>query len=460
MVGFSSHVMERFPDPMGLSCAYPRCGGTLAVQAGTGYCLQCKQPSRLCTACQTWNRSLAAWCRHCAADLKPDPSESAGPSLSPEAFAGPATRIQIPEACWSAPQAAAGYLWTVTESGQLYQINPHSDQPSLQHAFGEGAGYSSFIVREMARAEDPSLTELCALAAVRGGIKVFGLVSKAERMFSTLEPGEEILAECLDRYHLLNAWPGTVWCLTNREGSTRLLGLDVSSGNAVRHELEAGIAAGPVLFQDYLMVWSEQSVLIRSTAGWERLPFQGGFEAWTVPQPAAPLRFPLGSAPAMSASGTLYLPGNQNGQPALLMLRRENGAWAQAVIQIPSPAACGRDASGQPLLSQAGSLSVCTESGLRQIHADKDILATRVAYSAGNFRAYFCEGGPPEVLRFHRGYEDRAIHLEFPDGLVECSGFWDVGTAFVIRVLTGKQGQRMTEFLALDSIGQEGMAPV
>jgi hypothetical protein len=142
------------------------------------------------------------------------------------------------------------------------------------------------------------------------------------------------------------------------------------------------------------------------------------------------------------------------------MLRRESGAWAQAAIQIPSPSACGRDASLQPLLSQEGCLSVCTERSLRQIHADRDILATRVAYSAGNFRAYFCAGGPPEVLRFHRGYEDRDVRLDFPDGLVECSGFWEVGTAFATRVLTGKLGQRRTEFLAWDSIGQEGSARV
>lgn len=384
---------------------------------------------------------MATWCRNCGAALKPGRDQDA---RQEEVLRRRSDRVRLDEACWSPTQSAGGYLWTVTEGGDLYRISPYGGSPCKEHSFGDGAGFGSLVIRD--RTGAGPTTEPLALAAAPDRVMAFGLMSKRERTFCKLDPGETILADCVDRYNFLAAAQNTSWSLASRDGEVHVLAIDLEGGDTTRHPLESGVEAGPVLFQDRLITWSNRSVSILSNDGRETVPMAEGFEAWTQPQLGASLLMSIGQAPAMVTGRSLYLPGSQDGNPAILMLQPMGNTWKQVSTPILKPATCSPDASGQPLLSQDGLLATCADGMVQNIHSDPQLVANRAAFASGGFRAFFCESGGQTRLRFHSGSQESDEDLGYPDGF-ECSGFWEIEGAFVTRLLTGQVGSRRTEFL-------------
>ena len=80
---------------------------------------------------------MATWCRNCGAALRLVRDQDA---RQEEVLRRRSDRVRLEEACWSPTQSAGGYLWTVTEGGDLYRISPYGGLPSKEHSFGDGAG--------------------------------------------------------------------------------------------------------------------------------------------------------------------------------------------------------------------------------------------------------------------------------------------------------------------------------
>lgn len=115
-----------------MSCPYPNCAGESVVALPS--CQSCTRPLLICSNCGAENRSLARSCRKCGKRISarnPDISKSLKDNISPRRLGE--VRGRNPSAL-----SYGGYLWLISDHGELYQTS--SGAKALFHCatFPEG----------------------------------------------------------------------------------------------------------------------------------------------------------------------------------------------------------------------------------------------------------------------------------------------------------------------------------
>jgi hypothetical protein len=197
--------------------------------------------------------------------------------------------------------------------------------------------------------------------------------------------------------------------------------------------------AGPLRFGDQVIAWSSRRIYCVNAQALREISFPPGFEAWTERHGDAGLRFPLGRPPALVCGNSLYLAGFQAQRPVLLHAQQRHTSWPMAAIPIPAHATCGLDGEGRPLLAMEGKLCYCEGGALREIRTDTQIASSRVALACGELHMAFCDVHGNERLRVFRGQISHEIPLGLQNRPLEVSGFWLLGSAVAVGVLTQEQ---------------------
>ncbi len=444
-----------------LLCVYPHCGGNLRTEESVGYCLVCRLPVVRCVACGAWNRTAAAFCAGCGAEiLRRDGLRvpSAG-ALGREPARSEADR-PIP----TAPHTAYGFLWALSDEGSLYRINPFglSDrQIEVRTRFWAGSAPAhAFTVRELDRpapdgAKRALPPESSAIVALGTELVTWGLVSQRSFRWTELRDGERILADARDRYQMVEAAGSHVFCLAEMAGKTSLLRVRVGSAEADRISVPAGAGmavCGPALACGQAVVWTADRLFTLAdparVAGegglrreWQEHALPAGVALWTAPSEDGKLRLPLGRSPAIVSGARLCLPCHQFGEPALLQAQLVGDRWVLSVIPITADGVLTGDAAGNPLLSARTQLLLCPGDSFRRLIHDPQISERFAAFHASPLAVFFSEdsfgGRSRQWLKAHREGADLPMDWSLdPDQLLkDASGFYGLPGSLTAQLL-------------------------
>ncbi|HEY0760110.1 MAG TPA: hypothetical protein VGD59_12735 [Acidisarcina sp.] len=371
----------------------------------------------------------------------------------------PPVRTRVEEAIQTMPGLNGGYLWAMGEHGSLFRINPHErdGRPAeVCTRLWAGAAAHAFVIRELERTSGATLTEPFAVVATRERISAWGLISQAARSFSALEQGEEILADARDHYQLIEAAGAVAWCLSQREGSTWLVVANLSRNEAKRHAigLDAGPVCGPAIMGDRIVTWSSREVLTLAGEVVERQSVPPGVELWTAPSDNSGLRLPLGRPPCIAVAGSMYLPCDHYGAPALLRAQALSSGWSFSAIPIPNAGGTlSQDRDGSPLLASGARLYRCVGGSFREVAADDQMSSRYAAFHFEESSIYFCEGDygvrSHSWLQARAGTTEQRVNWSLAPNQVlkECGGFWMVAGGLTTQLLV-EDRRMVTEFVS------------
>ncbi len=441
-----------------LACVYPHCGGKLHTGESAGYCLQCRLPVLRCRNCRAWNRTQAAFCAQCGVELV------RGEDLtlpSPPALGSEPARSEADRPIPTAPHAAHGFLWALSDEGSLFRINPFGlsgRQIEVRTRFWAGSAPAhAFTVRDLdrptLRGEKVSLPrESSAIVALRSELLTWGLVSQRSFRFTELREGETILPDARDRYQMVEAMGSHLFCLSELAGETSLLRVQVGSGDADRLVIPAAAKSavcGPALAHGQGIVWTADRLFtlanpaqpaIRS-ATWQEHALPPGVALWTAPSDDGRLRLPLGRSPAIVSGARLCLPCYQFGEPALLQALAVGDRWVLSVIPITADGVLTGDAAGNPLLSARTQLLICPGDSFRPLIHDPQISDRFTAFHASPLAVFFSEdsfgGRSRQWLKAHRAGSDLPVDWAlYPDQMLkDASGFYGLPGSLTAHLL-------------------------
>ena len=453
-----------------LPCPYPKCAGALRTGTTSGYCLHCRQPVNACAQCGAWNRAFARVCRQCGREgtiwRQVDPGDPGDP-ISPEALGTDPRRSELPQQVLTAPQAAAGFVWAMGEGGDLYRLNPYAaarEQVEVHDRFWAEPQPHAFALSRLrlpfggtAEPGASPQSEDCAVVAMRDRIAVSGLFSKRRRSFLAAA-GESFLAEARERFQSVAADGSSRYVLSRHAGQICLCECDLVRGNkraAIVAQDDTAVC-GPVLLPQgegaaAVVVWARTQLWVYVGGELAAVALPEAVELATAPQESG-LRLPPGRSPAIAGPGFLTLAARQFGRPALLRLTPSTGGWSVTMIAVLEDGTLGANTAGQPLLSTAEGLLLCTGPAFRRWVPDLQIATRLPAWAHAGLAVFFCEveyRGLKQWVKAYAEGTELSVSWNVPAGaeVHACAGFQTVGTALGCLCVLTDQGLR-TEFLS------------
>ncbi|MGC4052803.1 MAG: hypothetical protein QM757_26025 [Paludibaculum sp.] len=334
------------------TCIYPECNGELKTQGLAGYCDKCLQPVKKCPVetCTGWNRALAMHCRLCCQRLGEQSSDCAQ-VISEQGWDGLKRHdVLIREGVWAAPCSYDGFLWFLSDSGQLYRYSPFQGRVVVHHGFGEGVSYSTLLIEEFQNTRlsgHAPLTEPFAVALSRHEIKSVGLISWTP-IHLCLPSGSnsKILCDSVQGFQAMDCRGGTIWCLSeNTHGETSLVGADLAASQVQLWPLGLHNGIGPVAVRDSILAWSSDEIAVFDGSQVRRTGFPTGFTPAMTPTACKTLRAGLGHRPGLVCGNEIYVPGSMGGKSGFACLRVAPGGVvsAKAAWGLDHPAAYTQD---------------------------------------------------------------------------------------------------------------------
>ncbi|MGA2136951.1 MAG: hypothetical protein ABSH50_32065 [Bryobacteraceae bacterium] len=375
-------------------------------------------------------------CRLCGQTLGDYPADSS--SLIGDGGWDRLTRhdVTIREYVWSTPRAHGGYLWFITESGQLCCYSPFDRRYSAQFAFGAGVGFSTLLIREFVRTHAGLRTpvvEPFAVALSPDALIGFGLVSRTRIELSPPGPGESFLNDTVQHFQGLDAADGNVWCLCDnpREGVS-LVRADIPSGQCQKWPLGLQRAVGPSAVGGAIVAWSEDEMAVFDRGQVRKSQFPAGFSPFMGTATTPSLRGGLGQSPAVVCRTEIYVPGSFNQKPAFANFHLVNGAIAAAAtLPLPGSGAYSQDKDACLLVATDGSLDRYEMATPKSLWKDPQLRSDRLPFSDGGFHAGFVQSAGGELLRMRGGRGSSDTNLPPAHKILDVHGFHMVGPALL-----------------------------
>ena len=442
-----------------MNCVTPHCAGTLRIGQTTGFCPLCHTPVSACTHCGGWNRPFAIFCRQCGRGgttwrttdpvdlqaLRPDPR-----------------RTVIPAQITARPQSLAGFLWALSEEGDLYRLNPYAppgEQLHVHDRFWADPQTHTFCLTRLNKPfgeASQSPVEDCAIVATADRILLSGLHSRQRRSLMSAD-GEPFLVNHRDNFQPVVASSSSIYILSRYADQISFRHLTLHTADDRRFTLAHSETpvSGPVLFgepeAEHLALWSATSLWIYTGGNLSQIPLPEGVALPTSPTEST-LNIPPGASPALPSSSQLFLACTQFGRPALLRLAPSADGFSITLIAVIDPGTLSQSTTGQPLLSTTGRLLTCTGPAFRTLVADNQIASRFPAFSHEALSVFFCEAdyhGRKQWLKAYAGTTEFPIAWDqSPNAEVHaCEGFWTLGTSLCTVCVVAERTLR-TEFLS------------
>lgn len=418
------------------ACVYPDCDGDLRSHGDAGFCSGCLRPVRTCGHCSAWNRGLAVCCRICGQTTGNYPADCS--SLDGAGGWDRLTRCEVVvrENIWSAPKSHGGYLWFLTESGQLCRYSPFDRRYSEQFAFGTGSCYSTLLIRDLVRTQNgprSPITEPFALVVSPTALIAFGLLSRTRIELNPPNAADHFLNDAVQGFHCLDATEDGVWCLAeNPVEGISLVRANMASAQCQKWPLGMNQAVGPVVVGEAVAAWSEDELVLFDKGQIRRSSFPQGFSPSMAPSMSPRLRGGLGHPPAIVCRSDFYVPGSFHDRPAFANFHLVDGAvGAMATLPLHGSSAYFHDRESCLLVASDGSLERYEQTNPKSLWRDGQLRCDRLPFSDGNFHVGFVEAAGGELLRMHgsRGTSDTNLPPEHR--ILDTHGFHVAGPALL-----------------------------
>ena len=266
---------------------------------------------------------------------------------------------QIPqESFWLAPIAFGGYLWALSEAGNLYRISPATGHcKPIEDMKGEYGRYPFGFVREEDNGRD-----LLAIVGTRRLALLDPAVHKLEDDFVHPEerrglPRAANFVAVDDCFSAVAGLKGEFASLIRTREGPRVdartpreefkrgtLGLGLwRRGESVRYllakELESAKGSGPLILGNRFAFYTDEELFWLEGSELKRQSFPRRFLATTHSTDSL-LQLPRGRAPFIKLSQGAYIPGEMDGSPAMVFAEFHGNGPAFSIKRLDNGCRC------------------------------------------------------------------------------------------------------------------------
>jgi hypothetical protein len=428
-----------------VKCAYPGCDGDAGAARGAGHCGKCLRPLRICGDCGAANQSLALFCRRCAKEVKYSGFGAA--ALGPDVLAGAFSRSPkvtlFGQTFACAPAVFGGFVWALSSTGELWRFTPASTldpkggRVASQCSLGAGFGDSPMALGHFPGRGGVRVPLVLAIS--EGAIKAWNLVT-GESPYIVAESGAgrfwaSMSAKDDERYVGVVCHGARVFALySGKEEGVALFSAGTEGGNTWRGEIGKGPIAGPLVIDDRVCCYSQDTVYWEDEGTVKSQKLGAGIVRLIVsPREAPGFQRPAGAFPWVLAPRGAYLPAQSDGRYGLAWVRFSNGRPVCQVIRLEPDSSYSQAADGRLLVCKRGCLMLYEDGGGAPQFDDQQMSPSGVEFFDDPLYLYLASVAGGKVLRASVGRSfSRDEQIPRARGAVTMVRCANAGGAFVL----------------------------